>query len=96
MIKVVANNYVKKECLDDFLRLNREIIEKTNTLDKGCIKYELWGDTQDPLHFAMIEEWESIADLEAHMQSAHFKEIIPQMGPFASKQGEITVFEKTI
>lgn len=94
MVKVVANNYVKEECLDEYLRLNKEIVEKTNALDKGCIKYELCRDTEDPLHFAMIEEWESMEDLNAHMQSAHFKEIIPQLAPFNAKEGQITIFEK--
>ena len=94
MVKVVANNFVKEECVDEFLRLGKEIVEKTNALDKGCIKYELCRDTQDPLHFAMIEEWESMADLELHMKAAHFTEIIPQLGACCGKEGGIDIFEK--
>ena len=93
MVKVVANNFVKEECVDEFLRLGKEIVEKTNALDKGCIKYELCRNLQDSLHFAMLEEWESMADLEAHMKAAHFTEIIPQMGPLCSKDGGIGIFE---
>ncbi|NLB29585.1 MAG: antibiotic biosynthesis monooxygenase [Clostridiales bacterium] len=94
MVKVVANNYVRKECVDEYLRLGKEIVEKTNALDKGCIKYELCRSVQDPLHFAMLEEWESMADLEAHMQSDHFKELIPQINSLVSKEGAISLFEK--
>ena len=94
MVKVVANNFVKEECVDEFLRLAKIIVEKTNALDKGCISYQLCRNTQDPLHFAMLEEWESMADLEKHMQAAHFAEIIPQFAPLCSKDGGIDLFEK--
>ena len=94
MVKVVANNFVKEECVDEFLRLTKIIVEKTNELDKGCIKYELCRNSQDPLHFAMLEEWESMADLDAHMKAAHFTEIIPQLGALCSKDGGISLFDK--
>ena len=94
MIKVVANDYVKAECVDEFLRLIKEIVEKTTTLDKGCIKYEMHRDINDPLHFAMIEEWEDQASLDAHMKSPHFLEIIPQVHKLAAKEGGISLFEK--
>ena len=94
MIKVVANNYIKEGCVDEYLRLGKILVEKTNANDKGCINYDLFRDTKDPLHFVMLEEWESVADLEAHMQAEHFKEIIPQFGALRAKEGEITIFEK--
>ena len=94
MVKVVANNYVKAECVDEFLRLTKEIVEKTNALDKGCIAYELFRDTKDPLHFAMIEEWEDQESLNAHMKAPHFIEIIPQLHALAAKEGGISLFEK--
>ena len=94
MLKVVANNYVKAECVDKFLELTKEIVEKTNANDKGCIKYELCKDLGDPLHFAMLEEWEDKASLDAHMKAPHFEEIIPQLHALCSKEGGIALFEK--
>jgi len=93
MVKVVANNFVKADGVDEFIRLAKIIVEKTNALDKGCIKYALCRDLQDPLHFAMLEEWESMADLDAHMKAAHFTEIIPQLGALCDKEGGISIFE---
>lgn len=94
MIKVVANSYIKSEFIDEYLKLNSEVVELTNANDKGCIRYELCRDTQDPLHFIMLEEWESMEDLNAHMQSEHFKRIIPQLAPFSDKDGAVSLFEK--
>lgn len=93
-VKVVASTHIKEECLEEYLPLMKEIVEKTNALDKGCIRYELCRDTQNPLRFTMIEEWESQADLDAHMESAHFKEIIPKTGPFAAAPPDIAIYEK--
>ena len=93
MIKVVANNYLKEECVDEFIRLAKIIVEKTNALDKGCISYQLYRNTENPLQLTMLEEWESMDAINAHMQADHFKEIIPQFDPLCSGEGEIVIFE---
>jgi quinol monooxygenase YgiN len=96
MIKVVANNYIRADALDEYLALNREIVAKTNANDKGCISYALHQDANDPLHFAMIEEWEDQASIDAHMKSKHFVELIPKLGAAGdpSKEGGITFLKK--
>ena len=94
MIKVTANNYIKPECVEDYLAITKELVEKTNALDKGCIKYELCRDVSDPLHFVMLEEWDDKDSLDAHMISAHFTGLIPKLGDLQSKPGEIVMLEK--
>ncbi|MDR3278056.1 MAG: antibiotic biosynthesis monooxygenase [Oscillospiraceae bacterium] len=96
MIKIVANNYIRADALDEYLALNREIVEKTNANDKGCISYALHQDVNDPLHFAMLEEWEDQASIDAHMKSKHFTEIIPKVVATSdpAKEGAITFFKK--
>ena len=94
MVKVTANNYVKAECLEEYLEITKELVEKTNALDSGCVKYELCRDLNDPLHFAMLEEWEDQASLDAHMKSAHFLGLIPKMDGLTSAPGAIALFEK--
>ena len=44
--------------------------------EKGCKRYELNQDLENPTKFTMIERWDSVADLEAHMASAHTKTLI--------------------
>jgi len=94
MIKVVAIQNVKEDCLEQFLKLAREIVEKTNELDEGCISYSLCQDIDDPLHCAMIEEWESKEKLDLHMQAAHFTEIVPQLRECCTPTGGINLYNK--
>jgi len=41
--------------------------------EKGCIDYDLCRDNEDPSLFLFYENWENSDDLDAHMQSDHFK-----------------------
>ena len=94
MIKVTAVNYIKEGCADEFLAIAKGLVEKTNALDKGCIKYELCRDVSDPLHFIMLEEWEDQQSLDNHMKAAHFTENVPKFGPLTVKPSELTLLEK--
>ena len=94
MIKVTARDFIKGECVEEFLSITKELVEKTNAIDKGCIKYELYRDISEPLNFVMIEEWENKESLDDHMKAAHFVELIPKLGPLTSKPSEISLLEK--
>ena len=94
MIKVTAVNFVKEECVDDFLAISKELVEKTNALDKGCIRYELCRDANNPLRFIMLEEWENQEALDAHMKAKHFVENVPKFGDLTSKPSELTLLDK--
>ncbi|MDR0445728.1 MAG: antibiotic biosynthesis monooxygenase [Oscillospiraceae bacterium] len=94
-IRVVAENHIRADAVDEYLAVTKELVEKTNTLDKGCISYQLARDSSDPLHFAVIEEWEDQASLDAHMKAEHFTRLIPELGKFGSgKPGGIAIFER--
>ena len=93
-IRVVANNYIREGKEAEFLALAKEMVEKTNALDEGCISYALCRDLADPLHVAMIEEWTTNELLMKHMQAKHFVELIPQMGALTYSDKEVlTIFE---
>ena len=94
MLKVVAENHVKEGCLEQFLELTKVIVEKTTTLDEGCLSYAMCQDTEDPLHCTIIEEWESQEALDKHMKAAHFIEIVPKMGDFCTSPTGITLYKK--
>ena len=94
MIKVTAGNFVKAECVEEYLAIAEEIVKKTNAVDAGCVKYELCRDINDPLHFVMLEQWEDQESLEAHMKSPHFTELIPKMDGLTAKPPELTLLVK--
>jgi len=95
MVKIVAKMHLKDEAdKETFLGYAKQVVEKTNALDKGCIGYEFCHSKQDPMGYAMMEQWESDEALAAHMQSAHFTEIVPKMNAFCDGPSEILVYEK--
>ena len=94
MVKVVVVNHVKAECVDDYLAVTKELVEKTNAFDSGCIKYELCKDVNNPLRFIMLEEWESQSSLDAHMKAKHCAELIPKLSNFRSPPPEMMLLEK--
>ena len=94
MIKVMANCYVRPECVDDFLGFTKELVEKTNALDKGCIQYELCKNEGDPLHYVMVEQWENQAALDEHFKAQHFIDLIPKVDGALSKPPELIKLQK--
>ena len=94
MLKVIAPNYIKEESLADFLAVTKELVEKTNALDAGCIKYELCKSLSDPLCYIMVEEWADKESLDKHMKAQHFVDLVPKLHDFSAKPGDIILLEK--
>ncbi len=95
MIKVVAKNFIKKDKIEEVLEHIKELVAIT-VKEEGCIKYEIYQDEKDKSILTMIEEWESKEALNNHMASEHFKRIVPIIGAFAEKAGEINLYKKVI
>jgi len=93
MIQVFAVNFLKQDCIESFLATAKELVEKTNALDKGCLKYELCRDINDPLRYIMHEEWEDKDSLDKHMKSGHFLELVPKLHDYTTKPTEMTLLE---
>jgi quinol monooxygenase YgiN len=41
--------------------------------EPGCLKYELMVGDEDPLEFALYEQWESATALNTHLRSRHIE-----------------------
>ena len=93
MIQVIAINNVKKEKVDDYLATAKELVEKTNAFDKGCIKYQLCKDINDPLRFVMVEAWDDKSALDEHMKADHFIKLVPKLRECTTKPSEMTLLE---
>ncbi len=95
MIKVVAKNYIKEEKVDEVLEIIKELIEETRK-EEGCIKYELFQDVKNKGVITFIEEWENMEALQKHMESEHFKRIVPKVQSHTEKEMEINLYTKLI
>ena len=82
MVKVVARTLVRAECIEAYQALAKEIVEKT-VREPGNVFYTMNQSVEDRRLHAMIEAWESMEALQAHMASEHFRRIVPQMAQYA-------------
>lgn len=92
MIKIVAKQFVKSNEIDNYIELMSKLAVKTNLLDDGCIEYAIFQDQENPQIITLIEEWESQGALTRHMESSHFKEIVPQLDAFYEMPGEVNFY----
>lgn len=84
MIKIVAENYIKEEYREEFLKITKELIILSRE-ESGNISYHLYQDIHDESHFTFIEEWKNQEAIDFHNQTKHFTTIVPQIKSFASK-----------
>lgn len=84
MIKIVAENYIKEEHQEEFLKLTKELIVLSRE-EMGNISYHLYQDIQDATHYTFVEEWQNQEAIDLHNQTKHFTTIVPKIKSFASK-----------
>ena len=70
MIKIVAENYIKEEYQEEFLKLTKELIILSRE-EKGNISYHLYQDINDDSHFTFIEEWQNQEAIDEHNKTLY-------------------------
>lgn len=95
MIKIIAENFVKKEYVGAFLDIASEL-SKESRKEAGCISYTLFEDTIDPTHLTFIEEWKDEEAIKIHNASAHFTELVPELGKLCNKEGSVTLYREAV
>lgn len=74
-LTVVAKVVAKKEFMGSVKSELLKLIVPTRKED-GCIDYRLHQDNEDPAVFIFYETWKSLACLERHIESDHFKSYV--------------------
>ena len=62
--------------------------------ETGCLNYDLHQLPDDPKKFLFHENWTSKAHLDAHLQSAHIKALLPRVPELAVAMPEIKIWER--
>ncbi|MCL2316945.1 MAG: antibiotic biosynthesis monooxygenase [Actinomycetia bacterium] len=95
-VKVVADNWIRPEAVEEFIAAAQELVTESHANDAGCLAYDLYRDKADALHLTVIEEWESQDALDAHIASAHFQRLFPTFVSTAQAErpGVISIYEK--
>jgi quinol monooxygenase YgiN len=95
MVKVAAKNFAQLDKFSEIIELYKELVDLTRK-EKGCIKYELYQDENNPTILTMIEEWESRKALDEHLKSEHFIRIVPNVKKYMLKETDMNVYNKLL
>jgi len=79
MVTAVAVARAKPGQEDELGRRMMALVAPT-LAEAGCINYDLHRSNTDPAVWMFYENWRSQADLDAHMQSRHFKDFFSRAG----------------
>ena len=89
MICVIATIETAPGCRDDLLAVLRKLVPQVRA-EKGCIEYTPMIDVpgglsgHDPVRgdvVTMVEKWESVAALDAHLKTPHMADFRKQTEP---------------
>jgi quinol monooxygenase YgiN len=60
--------------------------------EKGCTAYDLNRDLQETSKYYVYERWQSLAALEAHMETSHIKALLSKIGDVVTGPPEAKFF----
>lgn len=86
MIGIVATLKVKEGMNEPFEALLKDLAQKSETLEPGCLQYKPMRHLKDPQTYILLEQYEDKAAMDAHMASDHFREAGPKMGEFLAEK----------
>lgn len=79
MIRINCNLLIEEsDKRNEVIKLATELVE-LSLHDDGCIGYDLLASLTNDDRLMICESWESQKDLDKHMDSEHFKRIVPQL-----------------
>ncbi|MCB5185554.1 antibiotic biosynthesis monooxygenase [Methylobacillus gramineus] len=92
ILKVIAQDFIKPEYIDQVMPLYIELVEKSKQ-EPLCIAYDLFINQKDPGHFIFIEEWPDKAALDLHCQTEHFKLLVPKINQLRREEGTFLLMD---
>lgn len=65
------------------IALAKELVE-LSLHDEGCLEYDLLGSLTNTDRLMIYETWKDETSLKAHMTSAHFQRLVPEIEKIAT------------
>jgi quinol monooxygenase YgiN len=87
-VRVVARIIAKSDRIEQLKTVLSQIVEPTRK-ESGCIQYDLLHNAVEPTDFTFVEEWETEAALEAHLQSAHIQTALREVESLVASPPDI-------
>lgn len=92
MIKIVAKNIVKEDCIHEFMKYASKLIEESRK-ETGCKQYGLFQDISNPFVLTFIEEWRDEDAIKAHNNSEHFVRIVPKLKELVLEPTDVVIYK---
>lgn len=95
MIGVIAKASINSEAVEAFEKSAQQLVETTRAQDAGCLSYDFGAVVEEGSEgeYAFLERWESQEALDAHSNSAHFKEAMSEWENYLSEPLEVRTYE---
>jgi (4S)-4-hydroxy-5-phosphonooxypentane-2,3-dione isomerase len=78
-IVIIADVWAREDKVDRLIELLRGDVEFTHAQEPHVGKFALHRDTEDPLHFVMIEAFPDESALEAHRQTDFYRKLMAEI-----------------
>ncbi len=95
MIMSIARDYIRPECLEEYMPLISRLIAETRK-EPGNVQYTLFRDKEQDGSFALLEFWRDQESLNRHFESAHFKSLVPQIQKLQAKPSVVNLYEEAL
>jgi quinol monooxygenase YgiN len=84
MIVVTGSVLAKAEGFEEARRLSLEHVHRSRA-EPGCLSHAVHVDCENPLRLVFVEQWESVAALQAHFALAASRDFARNLRPLAEK-----------
>ena len=86
LLTVIARMHAKPGKEQELREALESLIEPTSR-EKGYVNYDLHQGVHDPGWFFFYENWESAADLDAHLSAPHLAEFAGRLDDLLDESG---------
>jgi len=93
MLEVISKIYAKEDKIEELISVFSQMVAPSQK-EEGYIQYEMYQDEKEPATLLVVEQWESMANFEAHCNSELFHKVIPNMVACMAKDSEVNICHK--
>ena len=90
LLTVIARMRAKSGKEQELREALEALIEPTSK-EKGYVNYDLHQGVEDSRWFFFYENWDSVEDLEAHLQAPHLVEFAGQLDELVDDSGPLVI-----
>lgn len=91
-VRVIAHVVALPKHQEEVKSILHSLVEPSRQ-ESGCILYELLQNHSDPTDFVFTEEWESKAQLNAHLDSPHINEADAKLDGLLAAEPDIRFYQ---